>query len=190
MKTLKHSKFKNTAIIFDVLARQLVTEAMGGNSNKALSIIKKHFKPDSDLSKELRLYRGLVSESFDPNTDLNQAIHYVNTIVDARKRLSESELRDSKFSLIRSIKHIYGTAFLENGFNVRIPKYKEVTSVYKLFEYGVSDNPKELMTCKMCLVESMQTEVKSEDTPWKDLSPAVRQMGFKSLLEGDMKKTS
>ena len=184
MKILKHSKFKNTAIIFDVLARQLVNEAMSGSSNKALTIIKNHFRPDSVLSKELRLYRGLVSHNIGENVETIRVLNYINTIVNARKQLSETILKTSKFNLVKAIKTKYGAAFLEEGFSTRLPKYKELASAYKLFEYTISDNPSELLSCSQVISESLIGVIEQSNNPWKDLSPGVRSVGFKNLLEG------
>ena len=64
MKKIKHSKFKNTGILFEMLVRQVAADTMHGNRTKALSLIKKHFRSGTELGKELQLYRTIHEESF------------------------------------------------------------------------------------------------------------------------------
>ena len=64
MKRIKHSKVKNTGIVFELLVRQVASDTMNNRNSKALHIIKKHFNSDSELSKELKLYRTISQETF------------------------------------------------------------------------------------------------------------------------------
>ena len=59
MKNIKHSKFKNTGILFEMLVRQIAADTMHGHKTKALPILKRHFKSGTELGKELQLYRSL-----------------------------------------------------------------------------------------------------------------------------------
>ena len=69
MKRLKHSKVKNTGLIFELLVRQVASDTMLNNKSRALNILKQNFTKSSELSKELKLYRSLQEEIF--NTDSN-----------------------------------------------------------------------------------------------------------------------
>ena len=144
MKFLKHSKIKNTAIIFDVLTRQMVSEAMSSEPNRALKIIKRYFNSDSILYKELGLYRGLVSEEKLQGKDSTHVLSYIDMVVSARKRFSEQNLKRAKFAVIKSIKETYGDEFIDVSFNAKIRKYKQLASAYKLFEFDVVDNPSDI----------------------------------------------
>ena len=64
MKRIKHSKFKNTGLIFELLVRQVASDTMNNNNSKALNVIKKHFNSKTELSKELKLYRSMTMEKF------------------------------------------------------------------------------------------------------------------------------
>ena len=44
MKNIKHSKFKNTGFIFELLVRQITSEIMSGNTNSKAEKILKEFK--------------------------------------------------------------------------------------------------------------------------------------------------
>ena len=65
MAKLKHSKFKNTGILFELLVRQIASDTLANKDSLALEIIKKHFKKGTELTKELKLYQSLTKENFD-----------------------------------------------------------------------------------------------------------------------------
>ena len=60
MKTLKHSKYKNTAILFEMLVRKLTSETLTSDKTITVEIIKKYFGKNTVLSKELQLYNSLI----------------------------------------------------------------------------------------------------------------------------------
>ena len=64
MGNVKHSKFKNTGLLFELLVRQVASDVMNGLDSKALKLINRHFRPSSELTKELKLYRSLSEEKF------------------------------------------------------------------------------------------------------------------------------
>ena len=57
MGKLKHSKCKNTGILFELLVRQIAADTLGGKNSLALEIIKFHFKKGTELTKELNFYQ-------------------------------------------------------------------------------------------------------------------------------------
>ena len=101
MTRVKHSKFKNTGLLFELLVRQVASDVMSGVESKALQMIKRHFKPNSELSKELKLYRSLSEEKFSTE---KKAEMFVEACVSTRNRLQESILRREKYNLIKDIK--------------------------------------------------------------------------------------
>jgi hypothetical protein len=58
MRKIKHNKYKNTGIIFELLVRQIAIDTMNNKDSVATNIIKKHFGNKTDLAKELRLHRN------------------------------------------------------------------------------------------------------------------------------------
>ena len=62
MKKLKHSKYKNTGILFEILVRKLTSETLSSNKTLTVDIIKKYFGRNTELSKELQLYNSLLKE--------------------------------------------------------------------------------------------------------------------------------
>ena len=64
MKKLKHSKYKNTGILFEMLVRKLTSETLSSNKSTTVDIIKNYFGRNTELSKELQLYNTLLKEQF------------------------------------------------------------------------------------------------------------------------------
>jgi hypothetical protein len=57
---VKHSKFKNTGILFELLVRQITADSMANQNSKALGLIKKYFM-NSEIAKENKLYQTLAN---------------------------------------------------------------------------------------------------------------------------------
>lgn len=159
MKKIKHSKIKNTGILFELLLRQVSTDVMSGNTDsKALVIIKEHFGKGSEIYKELELYQALMKNKF--NTS-RKADVLVETVLQVRKRLNNVKIRKEKYSIIKEITSCYG---VEDFFSSQIPHYVEYASIYKLFESVTSTEPFDTMDitrAKNTLVEHIARKKKS-----------------------------
>jgi|TARA_B100000287_G_scaffold431247_1_gene488126 hypothetical protein len=152
MKRLKHSKVKNTGLIFELLVRQVASDTMNNKSSKALNVIKKHFHTNSELSKELKLYRTVSTEKFKTE---NKAEKFVEAVVKARKNINESQLRRDKYNLIKDLKSNFNVG---EFFKSRVSNYKLHASTYKLFEYAEADDPKEYVDSRFTVTEHVATQ--------------------------------
>ena len=103
MKQIKHSKVKNTGLIFELLVRQVASDTMSNKNSVSLQILKKNFSKDSELSKELKLYRSLQEEIF--NSDV-KSLKFVEAVISARKQLNESLLKREKYN-IQTIENVH-----------------------------------------------------------------------------------
>jgi hypothetical protein len=184
MKNIKHSKYKNTGILFELLVRQIATDTLNNKDSNATAIIKKHFGKQTDLAKELKLYQSAIKESF--NSDY-KAGEFLNIILNERRKLTESTLNKQKYNLIKDIK---GNFVLEDFFKYRISNYKETASVYKLFEYKNSDNPKQYVECKSTLLEHLTGKSQNSDKvvtaineDYAKQPKEVRLLAWKMLVE-------
>ena len=183
MKNLKHTKIKNTAVVFEVLTRRLVTEAMEGKATpSSLKLIQKHFNAKSILFKELALYRSLLQNK---NISEQEISKYLDLVVEARKRLPETSLKKAKYNLIKDLKTKYGDEFLVNGFNEKLREYREMASIYKLFEYDATENPTDTIECRRVVTERLMKgePEKAPNSVWETLTKDVRVIGFKKLIE-------
>ena len=147
MKKIKHSKYKNTGILFEMLVRQIAADTMHGQRTKALPILKRHFKAGTELGKELQLYRTIQEEEFKTETSAQK---FLQACISARKSLNESALRRQKYNLIKEINDSF---IVENFFKSRVSNYTILASIFKLFEYAEVDNPAQIVKSKSTLVE-------------------------------------
>jgi hypothetical protein len=154
MKRIKHSKVKNTGIIFELLVRQVASDTMNNKNSKALRVIKKHFNSNSELARELKLYRTIAQEKF---LSESKASKFLDAVIRTRRQLNETQLRRDKYNLIKELKAVYN---LDEFFKSRIINYKAHATTYKLFEFAEADDPAEYVASKFALIEHIQTKTK------------------------------
>ena len=190
MKNLKHSKYKNTAILFEMLVRKLTSETLTSDKTVTVEIIKKYFGKNTALSKELQLYNSLIKESFKTEA---QTLEFIRSCKSAHNKLNKSTLRRQRYNLVKEISENFDFQKISK---IRINNYKELASVYKIFEYNDSDNPKEILECKNVIVEHMST---SKDVlnkknivleKYKNHDKDVRLLAYKLLVDKFNKKYS
>jgi hypothetical protein len=152
MKKIKHSKFKNTGVLFELLVRQITLEVLNGDKTEnAKKIVKEFFAPGTELNKELRLYELLLKEKY--NTE-SRAEKFVDTVSQAHSKLNEGKLAKEKYGLIKEI----GAKFeIEQFLSSPITNYKVLASIYKVFESKKSENYdiKDIFNSKITLIENI-----------------------------------
>ena len=61
---VKHSKIKNTGILFELISRQITVDVMNGDDkSKSVEMLKKFFNEGTELGKENQLYQVLLKEN-------------------------------------------------------------------------------------------------------------------------------
>lgn len=191
MAKIKHSKYKNTAILYEVLIKKLMYDTMNEdvNSNSIMKIIRKFFNNKTELYRELKLYQTLDESKF---TSDNQAIYYIDKIINARKNLDNSKLKQEKYNLVNEIKKNYN---IEDFFKSNIRNYKKYASIYQIFEYNETDFPIEINKCKINLInENKVTETKPDPDvrldEFKKLDKVTRDLAYKILIESFTEKSN
>jgi len=185
-RKLKHSKIKNTGVLFELLVRQITTDTLNGvEKSPALTIVKEYFGKKTTLKKELDLYNSLNKEKFNIPA---KAEKFLDLVLKERSKISSTVLKRQKYNLIKEIGKKYQ---LENFFKTKINNYKLNASIYNLFETisskTVSD-PKSLLTCRETIVEnSISKSPKStQDKVLKEYSKqdkSMRLLSYRVLLE-------
>jgi hypothetical protein len=125
---VKHSKYKNTGILFELLTRQLTSDTITGNQTKSLSFLKKHFNSRTELLKEYKIYHTLATQKYNKDS---QATMLIETLLEAHKKLNKSQLRREKYNLIKEIKESYN---VNDFFKAKITDYKVMASIFNLLE--------------------------------------------------------
>ena len=148
---IKHSKFKNTGILFELLVRQITADTLSGKNSEATNILKKYFSK-TELGREYKLYDSLLKRT---NLTEGKAELIINTVLESSKHLNKSELKRQKYNLINEIKEHYN---LEDFFKTKLPHYKAQAAIYTLIE-GYNGDKKQsheqTITNKLSLLEHL-----------------------------------
>ena len=178
---VKHSKYKNTGILFELLTRQLTSDTIAGNQSKSLSFLKKHFNSKTELLKEYKIYHTLATQKYSKDS---QATMLIETLVEAHGKLNKSQLRREKYNLIKEIKDTYN---VNDFFKAKITDYKIMASIYNLLE-NRNATPISIVNSKVTLLEHI---TEKQDKPKKDVvletynnqDKNTRLLTYKVLLE-------
>ena len=178
---VKHSKYKNTGILFELLTRQLTADTIAGDNPRALSIIKKYFSGDSALLKEYKIYHTFISQKYKED---NKATMLINTLIEAHGKLNKSQLRREKYNLIKEIKETYD---INNFFKAKINDYKIMASIFNLLE-NKNASPTSIVDSKTTLLEHITIKPKTvkKNTVLENYSKQdkdTRLLTYKVLLE-------
>jgi hypothetical protein len=193
MKKIKHSKFKNTGFLFEILTRQITLEILNNSPEKARKIVAEFFGNGTELSKELRLYKLLIDEKY--NTE-SKAEKFIDAILEARTKLDEQKLIKEKYNLIKAIKETFE---IDNFLTSPVTNYRVLASIHKLFEAKKSDisDVKDIFDSKLTLVEHISTSIpklkQKEDRlveDYKKQEKDLRLLTYKILVETFNKKYS
>jgi hypothetical protein len=194
MKKIKHSKFKNTGVLFELLVRQITLEVLNGDKKEtAKNIVKEFFAPNTELNKELRLYDILLKEKYSSET---KADRLVETVCDAHTKLNQSVLSKEKFNLIKEVSAKFD---IEQFLSSPITNYKVLASIYKVFESKRESNydVKDIFNSKVTLIENITskpsqklqpTEDKKLIETYKQQDKDLRLLTYKILVETFNKK--
>lgn len=185
--TIKHSKYKNTGILFELLVRQITADTLSGVENPpAVGILKKYFTK-TELGREYKLYESFFRYT---NTSEAKADMVVSTIVESSKHLNRSILRRQKYNLIKEIKNHYD---LEEFFKTKLPNYKAQAALFTLLEVYNSENlsnPNQIIENKTVLLEYLTSyninkeEVKENVLEeFKNQDKDIRVLAYRVLLE-------
>jgi len=191
---VKHSKFKNTAILFELLVKQITHEVLS-NSKKNISekIIKEFFGSNKELAKELKLYNQIVKEKY---SSVDDAKLFLEEIAKERTKLDENKLNKEKYNLIKTIKESYD---LDKFLSSNLQNYKVLASVYKIFESKTQGRKVEIrdyIESNNTILEHI-TNKKIVNKPadklyeqFKQQSEDLRLLTYKLLIENFNKKYS
>ena len=119
---IKHSKYKNTGILFELLVRQVTADTLNGVESAAIKLIQKYFVK-SELGKEYKLYEALTKTT---TLTEGKANILVQTLLESSKKLNRRALKREKYNLINEIKDSYN---LEEFFKTKLPHYKVDTNI-------------------------------------------------------------
>tara|TARA_R110001583_G_scaffold7581_12_gene37515 strand:- start:1787 stop:2647 length:861 start_codon:yes stop_codon:yes gene_type:complete len=181
---IKHSKYKNTGILFELLVRQITADTLKGGDSPAIDILKEYFI-NTSLGKEYKIYESVLKSKV---LTESKATLVINTILEASTKFNRKSIKKQKYNLINEIKKHYN---LESFFGSKISNYKEIAAIYTLIESFHSEKLNldqitdskivilEHLTKKQLTKDSKQTVLEEFSTYDKD----IRTLTYKVLLE-------
>ncbi len=184
---VKHSKFRNTGLIFELLVKQIASDTLNNRDSDAVQILKKYFTGKTAFVKEFKLYEFIAKNK---NISQSKAEAIVSTITEISRRLDQKQLKESKYKLISDIKKSYN---VEEFFSIQVRDYKAFAALYCLLEAQNNADivdPSVLVDNKTTILEHLtsapQKEEDVKDTLIEDYSKYdkdLRLLTFKILLE-------
>jgi hypothetical protein len=183
---IKHSKYKNTGILFELLVRQITADTLSGKESKATPILKKFFVK-TELGKEYKLYETILSKK---HLSEGKAEIVINTIIESSKSLNRGSLKRQKYNLIKEISKYYN---VDEFFKTKLPNYKAQAALYTLLEIYNSDNlsnPDQIIANKISLLETLTSKQVDEKQvkdqlleEFKSYDQDLRILTYRVLLE-------
>ena len=182
---IKHSKYKNTGILFELLVRQITADTLKEGESPAVDLLKNYFFK-SELGKELKLYESITKSKV---LSENQASAFISTILEQSTRLNRSTLRKEKYNLIKEIKSLYN---INEFFATKVKNYTQFASIYTLIESQNSKNitdTEQIVDNKVNLLEHLTKSVASENvkndvlSEFQTYDKDTRILTYKVLLE-------
>jgi hypothetical protein len=183
---VKHSKYKNTGILFELLVRQITTDTLDGKDSPAKDILKKYFVK-TELGREYKLYETLLKKTSLTEAKANIV---VSTLTESSLTLNRGVIKRQKYNLISEIQKHYD---LNEFFNHKLPNYKVFAAFYTLLE--ITNTPKnadldqtinnkvtilEHLTAAQIKENKLRDEVMDE---FNNVDKDVRLIAYKMLLE-------
>jgi hypothetical protein len=161
MRYIKHSKFRNTGLIFEVLVRQIAADTIAKKDSPAVNILKKYYNEKTALGKEYKLYEFITKQA---KLTPSRAELVLNTLLEASKKLSKDQLRKQKYELIKEIKQHYN---IEELFSIKVKEYKPYAALHCLLEiHNTADliDPQSIVDNKSTILEHLTGKQQTEQT--------------------------
>lgn len=160
MKYIKHSKYKNTGLIFELLVRQIAADTIARKDSPALKILEKYYNEKSPLGKEYKLYEFIAKNK---NTSLERANLILGTVLEASQKLNANTLKVEKYNLIKELKESYD---LENFFTIKVQDYKVHAALYCILELHTTTDlidPQAIVDNKTTILEHLTNKEQDSD---------------------------
>lgn len=183
---IKHSKYKNSGILFELLVRQITSDTLEGKDSPIKEILKKYFVK-TELGKEYKLYETLLNKTSitEARADL-----IVTSLIESSKNLNRRIIKQQKYNLISEVQKHYN---LNEFFNHKLPHYKVHAAFFTLLEIYNSPkvtNPEYIIDNKMTILEHLTAaKIKEEEVrdnilnEFKKEDKDIRSLTYRISLE-------
>jgi hypothetical protein len=184
---IKHSKYRNTGLIYELLVKQIAADVLENKESKAIQVLKKYYSGKTTLAKEYKLYEFVVKNN---SVSQAKAETIISTITEVSRKFNQKILKKEKYALISEIKEKYN---IDEFFSVDVRDYKALASLYCLLEAQNNSNlvdPSFLINNKTTLLEHLTSKKQNEEDVKDSLieqygkyDKDLKLLTFKILLE-------
>tara|TARA_R100000951_G_C2647838_1_gene183213 strand:+ start:1949 stop:2800 length:852 start_codon:yes stop_codon:yes gene_type:complete len=183
---IKHSKYRNTGLIFELLVKQIAADTLSRQESPAVRIMKKYFTGKASLVREFKLYKYILENK---GVSQMKGETILSTITEVSRKINRTAVKKQKYDLIAAIKESYD---LDEFFSMKVRDYKPLAALYCLMEAQTTDlvDPQFIVNNKTTILEhltsSKQSEKDVKDTIVEEYSKYdkdLRLLTYKILLE-------
>ena len=189
---IKHSKFRNTGLIYELLIKQIAADTLENRPSPAIKILKKYYSGKSFLAKEYKLYEYITKNK---GIGRDKAETVLSTITEISRKLDQASIKNQKYNLIADIKESYK---IEHFFSAKVRDYKALAALYCLLEaqnnYELVD-PQIFVDNKTTILEHLTEEVQDKGDvrqslieEYSNYEKDLKLLTYKILLEKFNKK--
>lgn len=184
---IKHSKYKNTGLIYELLVRQIAADTIANRPSPAIKVLKKYYGASSSFAKEFKLYE-FVSKNKGVSRDRAESI--ISTVTEISRRLDQRSIKSQKYNLIADLKEHYN---LEDFFSIKVADYKVLAALYCLLEAQTNSelvDPQIFVDNKVTILEHLTLQPTSDNSARESLieeyskyEKDLKLLTYKILLE-------
>ena len=183
---IKHSKYKNTGLIFELLVKQIAADTLSRQDSPAVKVLKKFYTGKSSLVREFRLYEYILKNK---GVTQMKGETILSTITEVSRKIDRTALKKQKYELIAEIKNSYD---LDEFFSMKVRDYKPLAALYCLMEAQNADlvDPQFIVDNKTTLLEHLTSSKQSEEDvkdalveEYSKYDKDLRLLTYKILLE-------
>lgn len=183
---IKHSKYKNTGLIFELLVKQIAADTLSRQDSPAVKVLKKFYTGKSSLVREFRLYEYILKNK---GVSQMKGETILSTITEISRKIDRTTIKKQKYELIAEIKNSYD---LDEFFSMKVRDYKPLAALYCLMEAQTTDlvDPQFIVNNKTTLLEHLTSSEQSEENikdtlveEYAKYDKDLRLLTYKILLE-------
>jgi hypothetical protein len=149
---MKHNKKRNSAFVYEALIREATVAGLRGDKSKrdkVIQIIKKHFKTDGPLKRDLDCYRSLYKNQ---NLDTVISEKIMREVKIAQRLIDPRGLFKAQSELIGDVNKELSPSIFANF----VPNYKSLATISQLFSGRLS--PKSSIVLEQHVIQEMGKE--------------------------------
>jgi hypothetical protein len=180
---IKHNKKRNTAFVYEALIKEATVAILKkeeAKRDKAIELIKTHFKPGSTLRKDLDCYRSLCETQ---NLDRLTSEKILKESKLQRRLLDPNGLFKAQSVLIKDV----NKELSPQVFNNFVPNYKSLATIAQIFSAKVSPKNRVILEneiiIKMLATTDTQKDEKVDDVVYRTFAKKFNNKYDRELLE-------